>query len=147
MKKTMILLVVLISIGLKAQKVPKKVDLIVQTIEHDIDEIFGKIGRILIDNGYEMESADKTFYSIITKPKKYKYGFMNSQELYVKLRIMLSANEEAVRIKTKGFLNEDMRIKNVGMKNSLAKEGWNFMHEMVKKFPADKIEYFIESEK
>jgi hypothetical protein len=55
--------------------IPKKTNLITIHTSDNIDESFKRMGRILLNDGYELETADKIFYMMTTKIKLMKCGF------------------------------------------------------------------------
>ena len=75
MKKLLLILLCLPMIGFGQTDIPKKTNLITITTEDNIDDSFKKMGRLLINKGYELETADKTFHMITTKVKSMKCGF------------------------------------------------------------------------
>ena len=81
------LLLLLISVSGKAQEAPEKSNLILIKTSDNIDESFKNIGRILINEGYELETADKNFYVITTKVTQKKYGFMGGGSLELKFNV------------------------------------------------------------
>ena len=86
-KLTAISIFILLTIFAVAQEAPKNANLIQIKTSNKIDDAFKKIGRILINEGYELEIADEVFNMITTMVTEKKYGFMGT---YYSSRILNS---------------------------------------------------------
>ena len=155
---------IFISIFIKAQEAPKNSNLIIIKTSDNIDDSFKEMGRVLLNEGYELETADKDFYVITTKVKQKKYGFMGGGSLELKLNIQFDQVSDSTHLKIKGYVNSDQlasaagdknnsfdkdadRIKNKGSKGSISKSSWIFIDEFAKKYENGIINYIIEESK
>lgn len=157
------LLFCVISVNLIAQEAPKKSNLIIVRTTDNIDDSFKKVGRILINDGYEIETSDKNFYMITTKVRQKKYGMMGGGTLEIKLIFQIDQISDTTLIKVKGYVNSmqlastagmrndsfeksAIRIENKGANGSIIRSAWEFMDEIAKKYDAGQIVYSIEGE-
>ena len=140
--------------------IPKKTNLINIHTSDNIDESFKRMGRILLNDGYELETADKIFYMMTTKIKLMKCGFGCS--VSVKYTIQFDEVGDSTNIKISGraysgdvyevivgkkeengFDKSSFLIENKGMKRSIAKESFNFMNNIAVKYDLGVISYSI----
>ena len=161
MKKLLLILLCLPIVGFGQEiKIPKKTNLIsIKTVDN-IDDCFKKMGRLLMNEGYELETADKVFYMITSKVKSLKCGF--GCNVSVKYTIQFDEVKDSTEIKItgraysgdvfkvmtgkkedNGFDKSSFLIENVGMKRSVAKESFNFMNNFAVKYENAKISYLI----
>jgi len=166
MKKVVLFFLSLIMVtnAIKAQEAPKNSNVIIIKTTENIDDSFKKVGRILIHEGYELETADKDFYMITTKITQKKYGLMGGGSLEVKFNIQFDQSNDSTIIKIIGFtnsaqlataagLNNDsfdkdaIRVQNKGANGSIIKSSWIFMDEIAKKYMNGTISYIIEESK
>ena len=160
MKKLLLILLCLPMIGFGQTDIPKKTNLITITNDNNIDDSFKMMGRLLINEGYELETADKTFHMITTKVKTMKCGF--GCNVSVKYTIQFDELGDSTSIKISGraysgdvykvmtgkkeengFDKNSFIIENTGMKRSVAKESFNFMNNIAIKYEDSKLSYTI----
>jgi len=165
MRNYLTLLIILAFVGfLNAQVAPKKSNLIIIKSSDKIDDSFKKIGRILMDEGYELETADKTFYSISTKITHKNYGLMGGGSLELKFffqfdqiqdttviifRGRVNSNQLAVAsgMKHENFEKDAIRIENRGATGSIIKSSWELMENIAKRYSPCSIGYKEEIDK
>ena len=163
MKKAILffLTLAMVTNAIKAQETPKNSNVIIIKTTENIDDSFKKMGRIIINEGYELETADKDFYMITTKITQKKYGFMGGGSLEIKFNIQFDQSNDSTTIKMIGFANSDQlatasglkndsfdkdafRIQNKGANGSIIKSSWILMDDIAKKYVNGIISYLIE---
>jgi hypothetical protein len=119
------------------------------------------MGRLLINEGYELETADKIFHMITTKIKSMKCGF--GCNVSVKYTIQFDELGDSTGIKLSGraysgdvyqamtgkkeengFDKSSFIIENKGMKRSVVKESFNFMNKIAIKYENARVSYILE---
>ncbi|MFT6129315.1 MAG: hypothetical protein ACJATN_001037 [Neolewinella sp.] len=158
------LALVFISLFVNAQDAPKKSNLILLSTSDNIDDSFKKMGRLLINAGYEFETANKDFYLITTKVRQQKYGFGGMGSLEMKLTVEFNEVSDSTHFTIRGLVTSGQlaraagntknrfdknayRIENKGAKGSILKSAWIFMGDLAKKYENSKIDYSQEDEK
>ncbi|THH34212.1 hypothetical protein [Neolewinella litorea] len=158
--------VAIFSADIFSQDAPKGANVIEIHTADNIDDAFKKMGRLLLDEGYTLETADKNFYVITTEVRKMNYGFMNAGELEMKLIIEFNDDEDGTTMILKGMKSSEQlhraattgagvssntsfdkdasRILNKGGKGSIVGASWIFMENLAKGYKGGKIEYLTE---
>jgi len=158
MKRITLLLLCLFPLFSTAQA-PKKANVIVIKTNDSEDEAFKKMGRILLNEGFEMETLDKDFYMLVTKIKGCGYGLMKAGTVDIKIKCQIDAKNDQRTIILTGKMNSPelmtysptefdskaMVIENIGGKSSIAGASWLIMDEIAKKYEDGEIEYLIKT--
>ena len=160
MKKLLLILLCLPMIGFGQTDIPKKTNLITISTDDNIDDSFKKMGRLLINEGYELETADKIFYMITTKIKSMKCGFGCNVSVKYTIQFDELGDSTGVRLSGRaysgdvyqamtgkkeenGFDKSSFIIENKGMKRSISKESFNFMNDIAIKYEKARVSYSI----
>ena len=61
----------------------KRANIIIIYTELEPQEAFKQFGKLLINEGYDMKTADKTFLMLATESRSIRFGVMNIQKLIV----------------------------------------------------------------
>lgn len=121
----------------KKNEIPKKAKVFVVTTEYSSDQLFEKVSKALFDNGYELETPDKSTGIIQSKYKKTKSGW------WVKLKTSIENNE----VKIRGMVSPEeggrnaIEIDNSGPKRYMV--GIAEMDKIAKSIPHTKIAYLL----
>lgn len=81
------------------QDIPDDVNIIIIKTELKPDEAFKQFGKHLINKGYDLKLADKTFLMIVTEPRSIKFGFMGIRELIVSLSAEVLEDPTSIQLK------------------------------------------------
>lgn len=155
----LILLYLIISSPVIAQEAPKKANLISVKLDDNIDSAFRNVGRLLLDEGYELATADKVFYAITTEVADKTTGFMKPT-LEIKFNLIFNELEDGTSVDIKlmfldkslgrsgkkNFDDQAMRAENRGAKSSALKTAWKVLDNFAKKIDGGSITYIIEEE-
>jgi hypothetical protein len=138
MKKMLFSMFILISIPCNAQ-IPKKANTIIITINGTSEEYFNKISSILLENGYGIQSSDKTIASITTSEKPFKNGAIKLVLLLKDQKVLLRGQFSVDLSLGAGNSSADwMEIQYLGMNNSPFKNAWNEMNVISQAIPGEK---------
>lgn len=156
MKK--LVLFILFSIPLSAfSQAPKKANTIIITTMESKDEAFKKLGRILLNEGFTLETIDKDFYMLVSNIKTFSHGFLDAGKVDIRINIQIDRKEEKIVIRLTGkfsspqisqytvseFDSRAMQIENTGAKGSSANASWLILSNMAQKYGSGDIEYLI----
>ncbi len=156
MKKLVLFILVIFPVLVFAQA-PKKANTIIIVTSDSDDVAFKKMGRIFINEGFEMQTLDKDFYMLVTKIKNYNYGMMGAGKIGIKLTAQIDIQDEESMITVTGkvissqissytdesFDSNAITIENVGGKSSISGASWRIMNEIAQKYNDGKISYFV----
>lgn len=155
MKKLLLILVLFISTNYVFSQAPKKSNtILVSTIDSE-SEALKKIGRILLNEGFVLETIDKDFYTLVTKPKTCNYGMLNAAKLDVKISVQIDKTENKSVLSITGKVNSPdfnsyndssfdagaLIIENKGPKSSISGASWLIMDNIAKNYEEATIEY------
>jgi len=157
MKRILLILTLIMPLFCFSQTTaPKKANTIILKTGLSADEAFKNFGRILIKEGFTMETLDKDFYMLSTKVKTCNYGMLNAAKLNIKINCQIDQKEENTEIKITGsaidvalsrtlsFDANSFVVSNRGPKSSVAGASWLIMDGLAKKLEGAEISYLIE---
>lgn len=154
MKKIFTLCVLLLPF-LCFSQAPKKTNTILISTAETEDQAFKKIGRLLMTEGFTLETTDKDFYMLVTKIKTCKYGMGGMGSIDVKISVQIDKKEDKSIITLTGkyntpdiakytpeqFDSKSMVIECCGPKSSMAGASWLLMENLAQKYEGGTIEY------
>jgi hypothetical protein len=126
------------------------------------EEAFKTIGKLLFNDGYELEMRDDILQIITTKFVKKSYGFLGMGSLEMRIFAQIESNDTLTYVRITGkygskeidnvslgvkyFGETGTWIHNFGMSGSLGKSSWNILNEFALTYPKLKgIEYRLET--
>ena len=154
MKVSLIILLFLTSIiaigqNISIENPPKKTWKILIKNSNNKEVNYQLIGQVLIDNDFSIEKKDLDYLTIETKPKLtsaetsiFYLNFIAKDNLI----ILTGMGKSRININLAGIEDEYSKIKNIGMRGSIAKDQFNSMINCAKLFDKDgnTFEYIFE---
>ncbi|WP_372775655.1 hypothetical protein [Mangrovibacterium sp.] len=133
----------------------KKSNVILVSTSDAEPEALKKIGRILLNNGFVLETVDKDFYILVTKMKTCKYGMGKIANVDVKISVQIDKKEDLSILTITGkyntpdlisytieeFDSKSSPIECCGPKSSLAGASWLIMDGVATKYENGEISY------
>jgi hypothetical protein len=136
--------------GLKS--VPKHVSKIIIHNKFNRTENFQIIGETLVENNYQIDKADKEFWTISTIPKTHEKRTLNYILYFAAKDSLIVISGTFKTLINNLFINPDnpcnfLRIENIGMKGSPLQDSFKKMYLFSERFPnTSKIDFLNEQD-
>lgn len=154
MKKLILLIAFIVPVFCYSQA-PKKSNTIIISTSDTEAEALKKIGRILLNEGYVLETVDKDFYMLVTKMKTCKYGMGGLGNIDIKINAQIDKEGDMSKIKLTGKMNSSdfgkytieefdakaLPIECCGPKSSMAGASWIMLDGIAQKYEGGEISY------
>ena len=154
--KRLFLLFVLIVPLLSYSQAPKKSNTIIISTSDPEADALKKIGRVLLNEGFILETVDKDFYMLVTKIKTCTYGMGGLGDIDIKLSVTIDKTGDKSAITLTGKYNSQdfgkytpeqfdakaLPIECCGPKSSMGGASWLIMEGIAKKYEGGEISYF-----
>lgn len=109
---------------------------IVITTKEKEDDAFKTMGRLMFNSGYEIDSRDEILGILTSKFVKKSYGFLGMGTLTMQILAQIDKDDSLTYIKITGrYDNTEKYISNRGLGGSPAKSSWEFLNDLVSKYP------------
>jgi hypothetical protein len=132
------------------KSIPKRVSKILIHNKFNRAENFQLIGETLVENNYQIDKADKEFWTISTIPKTHEKRTLNYILYFVAKDSLIAISGTFKTLINNIFINPDnpcnfTTIENIGMKGSPLQDSFLKMYKFAECFPdITKIDFLIE---
>jgi hypothetical protein len=147
-----------------SQEPPDDATTIVILTTDKVDAAFRNIGRLLVKEGFELETTEPTLMMLTTKVTEKHYGFLGGGTVSIKLSAQVDEADSLSKIILTGKFLDIAVLKALGSKSALfdkdaniieyggmsgssKRSSWNIMDELAKKYKNANIKYEVTEEK